>query len=128
MDKSDNDLKRLFCELAEQDVQRLPAFEAVICRRTLTRKNSRQGFQLRWAWGLALTIVAVSLGSFTVWRFNEGNRKAETTRWAALSDWVAASDHLLEISNASMPDNTIFSTDFLLSIQCESTENTLPDL
>lgn len=128
MDTSDNDLKRLFCELAEQDLQRLPAFEAVMCRRTLTGKNSRQGSRLRLAWGLALTIVAVNLISFTVWRFYEGNRKVETTRWAALSDWVAASDHLLEIPNTSMRDSTISPTDFLLNIHCELTKNTSPNL
>ena len=92
-------LPQLFHELRDQDTHRAPSFERVL------RDRPAPVTTFAWprVWLAGAVAAALVVTSVTVSLFHARSHRLafNTQQWAALTDWRASTDVLLDLSSAS---------------------------
>ena len=97
---TENRFQQLFHEQRDQDAQCAPSFDRVTRVTRVTPASATMLSWLRLAGAVAALLVVTGV-SVNLFRARPHRLAFDAQQWAALSDWQASTDVLLDLSNAS---------------------------
>ena len=115
MEKTEKEIRQLFCELKAEDSQRVPSFDDVT-RAVPSPTSPRLSFwRIRFALGTTAIVLLIVTSALTAIHLHTRSIERERQEWAALSTWEAPTDALLMISSVPWGSTVTTPSDFLIN-------------
>jgi hypothetical protein len=110
MEPIDRQLRKVFSEWKTQDSRRAPSFDAVLNASRESAAISPRHCRIRFAFGMAAALLVIVFTTTLLMTsyLKSRSREVEIRQWAALSEWTAPSDALLDFSNPGDSSETDF--------------------